>query len=132
LLGDGTVLIAGGFNGTAAWTLAAFGHGLGDTGSWTPTSGAIENTAEIFDPNGSSFTAVGTMSAARFGHTATLLTNNKVLIVGGFGGATTAAPGLPLNSAELYSPATLPSTGTFTATGSLKAARAWHSATLIQ
>jgi len=135
LLGDGTVLIAGGFNGVATWTLAPFGKLAGDTGSWMPTSGVIGNTAEVFDPAANAgaggFTAVPTtMNAARFGHTATLLTtgtnSGDVLIVGGFGGAN---PGAPLKTVELFSPL---SGGSFTATTSLKAARAWHTATAIQ
>jgi hypothetical protein len=135
LLDGGTVLIAGGFNGVATWSLAPFGKLAGDVGSWTPTSGAIGNTAEVFDPNANAgaggFTpTASSMNAARFGHTATLLTTGPntgdVLIVGGFGGAN---PGAPLNTVELYSPL---SGGSFTPTTSLKAARAWHTATLIQ
>ncbi len=136
LLGDGsTVLIAGGFNGVASWSLAPFGKLAGDVGSWMPTSGAIGNTAEVFDPTANAgaggFTPTATsMNAARFGHTATLLATapntGDVLIVGGFGGAN---PGAPLNTVELYSPL---SGGSFTPTTSLKAARAWHTATLIQ
>src|SRR5262245_50536210 len=49
------------------------------------------------------FTSTGTMTTARAGHTATLLLNGKVLIVGGDKAGT----------AELYDPAT----GTFTPTG---------------
>ena len=128
LLGNGNVLIAGGFDGSASWTLAPFGKGAGDAGTWTPT-GTIENTAEVYDPTGQTFTATGPMTAARFGHTATLLTTGTdagdVLIVGGFGGSN---PGAPLNSTELSDP----TGGTFTAGPSLKAARAWHTATQIQ
>lgn len=131
LLGNGTVLIAGGFNGSASWTLAPYAKGAGDTGSWTPTTGSIEDTAEVYDPTLNSgaggFASVGSMASARFGHTATLLTTGPnagdVLIVGGFGGA---IPGAPLNSTELFS------TGSFTAGPPLKAARTWHTATAIQ
>jgi hypothetical protein len=134
LLADGTgrVLITGGFDGAANWTLAPYGkNNVGDSGSWTPTAGAIEDTAEVYDPVAKTFTAVvNPMTAARFGHTATLLTTGpnigEVLIVGGFGGAN---PGAPLKSTELFNPA---SGGSFTAGPNLKAARAWHTATEIQ
>ena len=130
-LSDGTnrVLLAGGFDGAANWALAPFGKGTGDSGSWTPTAGAIADTAEVYDPVAKTFSAVKGMTAARFGHTATLLTTGPdagdVLIVGGFSGAN---PGVPLKSTELFTPGT----ESFTAGPSLKAARAWHTATEIQ
>src|SRR5450755_1349289 len=57
----------------------------------------------VVDP---SFSATGSMTSARYNHTATLLPNGKVLIAGGTNGSTF------LNTAELYDPAS----GTFTAT----------------
>jgi Galactose oxidase, central domain len=129
LLNDGTVLLAGGFNGTATWTLAPFGKEAGDTGSWTPTSGAIEASTEIYNPATGVFTAGANMAGSRFGHTATLLiagpNAGDVLMVGGFGGTN---PGAPLKTTELYN-----FTGaTFSAGPTLRAARAWHTATVIQ
>lgn len=63
---------------------------------------------------------VGSLGTARAFHTATLLANGQVLIVGGYNGSY-------LNSAQLYDP----TTGSFTATGNLVTARAYHTATLL-
>ena len=62
------------------------------------------------------------MTTARRMHTATLLPDDRVLIVGGYGEEGTA-----LASAELFDLAT----GTFSATGSLITARAGHTAILL-
>jgi hypothetical protein len=79
------------------------------------------DTAEVHDVDSGAVTATRPLTAARFSHTATLLPNGKVLIVGGSDGS------VPIGSAELYDPAT----ATFTATGSLNAARQFHTATLL-
>jgi hypothetical protein len=63
----------------------------------------------------------GSMNAARAYHTATLLSNGKVLIAGGFNGSNA------LSSAEIYDPAT----GLFTLTGNMTTARYSHTATLL-
>jgi hypothetical protein len=68
------------------------------------------------------FSATGSMATARDSHTATLLPNGKVLIVGGEDFNQD-----PLASAELYNPATK----TFSPTGSLANARYLHTATLL-
>ena len=64
----------------------------------------------------------GNLNIPRFGHTATLLANGKVLVVGGSDGS-----GNPLDSAELYDP----DTGTWTVTGRPNAAHVGHTATLL-
>jgi hypothetical protein len=67
-----------------------------------------------------SFTLTGSMTTARKGHTATLLLDGRVLVVGGNSGG--------VASAELYDPRS----GTFSATGSLSRALGNHRATLLQ
>ena len=64
-----------------------------------------------------SFSNTGSLVGARFLHTATPLSNGKVLVAGGQG-----ISNEPLASAELYDPAS----GTWTATGSLTAVRSSH------
>ena len=64
----------------------------------------------------------GNLSAARSDHTATLLQNGKVLVVGG------RVNGNSLDGAELYDPGT----GTWSVTGHLDKARAFHTATLLR
>lgn len=63
------------------------------------------------------FTPTGSMTVARTQHTATLLTDGRVLIVGG----------AFLASAEIYDP----STSAFSTTGSMSAPRWEHTATLL-
>ena len=94
LLASGKVLIAGGANGVA------------------------DASAELYDPATRAFTATGSMTEARIGHTATLLNDSarSVLIVGSAD-----------TNAELYNPAK----GTFTATGSMHHARTSSTATLL-
>lgn len=70
------------------------------------------------------FFSTGSMSTSRLGHTATLLPNGKVLIVGGDNSANTTPY---LNTAELYDPAT----GTFNLTGKMSTGRSGHAATLL-
>ncbi len=67
------------------------------------------------------FTNTGSLNTARWDHTATLLNNGKVLVVGGSG------IGGVLRDAELYDPAT----GTWTPTSPPNTARWGHTATLL-
>lgn len=110
LLPDGRVLVAGGDSSTPY-----LGYGS-----------SAQASAELYDPATGLFTATGVMNAARTYHSARLLNTGKVLIMGGF---VYDAQGnqISLPSAELYDP----STGTFTATGSMATARAWFTATLL-
>jgi hypothetical protein len=83
-------------------------------------------TAEVDDPPGNFNTGVwsltGSMSTARYAHTATLLSSGKVLIAGGID-----ANGASLASAELYDPAA----GTWSTTGSMLTARYDQSAVVL-
>jgi hypothetical protein len=77
--------------------------------------------AELYDPATGQFSATGSTTILRVGHTATLLTAGplagQVLIAGGSGSA----------SAELYNPAT----ETFTPTGDMTVARTGHAAVAL-
>lgn len=93
------------------------------TGGYSDVGGNFLNSSEVYDPAinpaTGTWTNTGAMSIARYLHTATLLTNGQVLVVGGKGG--------PTASTEIYYPAT----GTWTNAGMLNAARSAHTATLL-
>ena len=79
-------------------------------------------SSELYNPTTGTFVSSGNLNTARDTHTATLLNNGQVLIVGGFDSNSNV-----LSSAELYDPVA----GTFTLTGSLNFGRAVHTATLL-
>jgi hypothetical protein len=105
LLSNGKVLIAGGGNSM---------------------SGELAS-AELYDPSTGTFSTTGSMTDPRYSHTATLLNTGKVLVAGGYGPMPTCSTAPVLNTAELYDP----TTGTFTATGSMNTPRFNHTATLL-
>src|SRR4051812_30879090 len=72
------------------------------------------------------FVATGNMTVVRRDHTATLLSDGRVLIAGGFGAGDYAAIRQP--TAEIYDPFT----GSFTATGNMNSARGGHTSTLLK
>ncbi|MDH4335110.1 MAG: hypothetical protein OEW24_07625 [Chloroflexota bacterium] len=85
LLSDGRVLVTGGVH--TGW-------------DYYPP---FLTSAEIYDPTTGAFTATGPMADGRVYHTATLVSDGRVLIAGGFDGSGVVA------TAELYDP----QTGTF-------------------
>ena len=70
LLGDGTVLVTGGYNGHAA--------NAPEDPPYDPLY------AELFDPTRLSFHNTGAMSTTRIGQAAVLITPQSVLVMGGF------------------------------------------------
>ncbi|MEY4439199.1 MAG: hypothetical protein RIQ36_663 [Pseudomonadota bacterium] len=102
LLRDGRVLITGGYDGTAATSA------LNKAETYDPATGVWTNTT-------------GTLIQARRWHTSTLLNSDKVLIVGG---SVSSGSGTVV---ELFDP----TTGSFTATASMRIPRQGHTATLL-
>jgi hypothetical protein len=85
-------------------------------------------SAELFDPVRKVFTPTGAMGLPRAGHTATVLRDGRVLVVGGRDGTCLFTCGQRTwRDAELYDPAT----GAFTAAGTPAQARFDHTATLL-
>ncbi|WNG60549.1 DUF5011 domain-containing protein [Archangium gephyra] len=144
LLDDGRVLVAGGFNTTAevydpeARTWSATGSTLGSHRGHTATKlrdgrvliagGGVcpitSATAELYVPALGRWKPAGLLNTQRYHHTAVLLPNGKVLVAGGRTGEYDSAT---LASAELYDPAT----NTWSHTGGLNTARAFHTMTLL-
>ena len=149
LLLDGRVLVVGGFDGTIPLASAELYDPV--SGTWSATANlttgrnghtatllpngkvlvagggnifdgsTVLASAELYDPVSGTWSATGSLGTARFSHTATLLPNGQVLVVGGGYGSTVLA------SAELYDPVS----GTWMTTGSLVTRRTEHLATLL-
>ena len=101
LLPSGKVLVTGGL------------HLVGNAAEW-------QSAAELYDPQTGLWTVTGSMISGRYNHTATLLTNGKVLVAGGEASSLLA-------SAEIYDP----SSETWTETGSMAHTPRNHRAILL-
>lgn len=102
LLQDGRVLLVGGVNAQSN----------------------LLKDAEIYDPTTlptGTWTSTAFLTTHRYSHTATLLSDGNVLVVGGFDGTSA------ISSAEIFNP----TLGSWTTTGSLTTARFLHTATLL-
>ena len=102
VLDDGRVLVAGGSH-----------TGVGPT--------AMRRTAEIYDPTRNIWKPAGQFAVSRAGHTATILSDGRVLVVGGAGSASTIA------LAEVYDPVS----NDWSPAGSLTLSRTNHSASTM-
>ena len=147
LLGDGRVLIVGGFKtgGGSLRQVELFVPGTGvfeTTGSLlvaraghTATAlpdgkvliaggfdGAYLDSSEIFDPRTGRFSPGTRLTMPRSEHTATKLSDGRILLAGGVGTGWTF-----LSDAEIYDPRT----GRFSATGRMSTPRESHTATLL-
>jgi N-acetylneuraminic acid mutarotase len=155
LLPNGQVLVTGGLgvNGAYASLASAELYNPTKKGKWTVTGSMsvgrdyftatlLQNgevlvaggtdfeincyaTAELYNPSTGQWTLTGSMSEPRCLHSATFLPNGEVLVSGGVNGIYTTNTAT-VASSEIYDP----STGTWTATGSLNTSRA-SAATLL-
>ncbi|TAH39658.1 MAG: kelch-like protein [Planctomycetota bacterium] len=150
-LQDGRVLVAGGNSDGA--TLAAAELYVPRTGTWSPAhdmtvpreahtltaapngmalavggssspGGAALASTEVFIPGSRRWKAYSTLTTGRYYHAAVVLADGRLMVVGGC-----TAPGYVgfTTSAEILDPAS----GTWSNTGSLAYARAYHTATLL-
>ena len=103
LLFDGRVLVAGGFNSAGAST---------DTSEfYCPAASTVCSVAAV-----GKFTNAGTLPSKSAGHTATRLSDGRVLVAGGGNSST-----------EIFNPAT----NTWSASGGMGSTRSFHTATLL-
>ena len=147
-LSNGKILVSGGYGGsyltscelydtsTKTWsntgslTNRRYGHTstLLNNGLVLVTGGhggSNLSSCELYNPSTGTWSSTGSLPNTIWGHTATLLPNGKVLVVGG---ATTYFGYNIINSCALYDP----STGQWSATGSMSTSRVWHNAILLK
>src|SRR2546428_13430083 len=91
--------------------------------SMVATLGALAFNLSLIHPaKAASWVTNSPLAVARYGHTATVLPNGKVLVAGGY------SNGVRLSSVELYDPAN----GKSSTTSALITGRADHTASLLQ
>ena len=110
LLPDGSLLVAGG---------ARYNGGVGDPGAGV----------EVLRPGARAWVAGSPMHDARADHTATLLADGDLLVVGGLGRETDEAA--PFNTALVTAERYDPDLGTWSVTAPLADGRAGHTAVLL-
>ena len=93
--------------GSTTRPLRAAGRVVAAGGGGDSTNRQFLSSAEVFDPQTGTWTASGSMAETRTWGTASLLTDGRGLVTGGYGDLA------PLPSAELFDPAT----GTFSPAG---------------
>jgi hypothetical protein len=113
------------------WTLSAVvrlldGRVLVVGGEQFDTQGQRPAPAETVDPATGAVTQVGPMVHQRYGHTATVMNDGRVLVAGG-DASIGANPG-PNPPAEVFDP----TTGSFDTVGPLQHARMYHQGTLLE
>ena len=150
VLGDGRVLVAGGYGADYLDSAELYDPAAGTwtaTGSmnyprWVHTGSTLPDgrvlvvggdgggnnessqTAELYDPSTETWSLTWSPARGRaFGDSATTLADGRVLVVGGENGTDPLSP----TSAELYDPAT----GTWSVTGGLAHERVWHAAAVL-
>jgi N-acetylneuraminic acid mutarotase len=156
LLADGRVLVVGGTDElgrfvamaelydpeTGRWTAAgkmkqprgnhtatrlADGKVLVAGGSRDLDGASALASADLYDPATGSWTATGKMATGRAGHTATLLRDGRLLVVGGVGPFVNPIEPRSLATAELYDPGS----GRWTDAHGMSEARFDHTLTLL-
>jgi hypothetical protein len=113
LLGNGKVLLVGGMGASS-----------------TTTGSSTLPSAELYDPSTGVFASTGALATARYLHTANMLPDGRVLIVGGWSGSATTSgtySGKAVATAEVYDAVT----GTFSPAGTLATARFSHAAATL-
>ena len=113
LLADGRLLVVGGQTGQ-----------LNGGPEFPPPL----RSAVAWDPVTSSYSKAGSMAVGRERHTATLLADARVLVVGGVGARAKDFSDTATPEAEIWDP----TTSSFTSAGKDAVGRALHTATLLQ
>lgn len=114
----------------SAWGFLADGRILVAGGASVSSSGVYSITAstEVYDPVQGIWSLTDALGKARDSHTATTLSDGRLLVAGGFTRwATDLEHTIITRSAEVYDPAS----NTWSSTGAMSQARAMHAATLL-